>query len=361
MPIRYCLIADLHVHPWTEHSTLDKDGVPSRLRDCLRVLEVALSRDSIEEHGYDAVVLAGDIFHKRGSIATQAFNLVTELLAKAKHDNLIEVFAAVGNHDQADKAGTIHPLQAWQSAGLLELIDDNKRHGTHLHGISYCDSREDFEQRLDALEKPKGAVLICHHGFSDARVGGSLEFIVKEDISPEAFKGRDFRFVFSGHYHRRQPIGSGIVDNAMYIGSPLEHVRGDHDPEGKGFLVYDTETNDTLLVPIKAPQFVQLTQNRIHKEKWKHVKGNFVDVIYEELPCDPNTYRDRLIEAGARGVKMLPQPKKREAVKRMDINLGMDARTLLSTYMKNTKQQLEGLDEAEVLRTGLSLLSEIQK
>lgn len=366
--MKIVIISDLHIHPWQEYSVPLPNGAPSRLYASASVLNEVMNY-CLEHKIYD-VVIGGDLFHKRGVVFTQAYNLVVIFLASMKRAG-IRVWMVDGNHDHANKAGSVHSVQGLAKAGLVREVDEqgwsNWSLGGELivSGFSYCDSRELFEQRIEDADRNyrktyRGVSRIAalHHGFKGAKVGTVLEYQVKESIDPKMLDGAGFQYLFSGHYHGRQRIGD--LKNATYIGSPMEHVRGETAVQ-KGFLVYNSDKNTWKLVPVKRPQFVTLTQKMIDEKDYNIVSGNFVDVSYEELPKDPDIFKDRLYKKyEAVGVKLVPIPKRKTtATKRLDVDLSTDHRTLLERYLDF--KEVTGKERKRLLAKGLALLEQSQE
>lgn len=364
--MRIALLSDLHVHDWKEFSTVRKDGLPSRLHDCVSVL--ADVRRYCQDHGINTIVFGGDLFHKRGVLYTRAYTLVVEELAKMKHVG-ISVLMVDGNHDHADKSGSVHAVTALAKAGLVSAV---RREGFRnwrvvapdssdeliITGFSYCDDRLLFKSRIEEAESDYATncagqhrIIITHHGFRGAAVGSALEYTVKEELDADRlFRRTTFDYLFSGHYHQRQKIGRNT--NQEYIGSPLEHVRGDGGQQ-KGFLLYDTETASVELVPLTRPRFITLTQKQIDKDKLDEVNGNFIDVRYDELPVAGEVYTERLRKAGALGVQLVPLPKATRSVVRLDVDLSMSSSELLKRYVKHCKPKL---DRDKLLSLGSAFL-----
>jgi DNA repair exonuclease SbcCD nuclease subunit len=335
-------------------------------------------RDYCLEHGVDTVLFGGDLFHKRGIIYTLPYNLVVEELATWNSRGLA-LYANVGNHDLADRAGKVHALQALESAGLLHTVgadgwanwvlddDTSDDGGVMVTAVAYCSGADELRRRTDValgkrvrdrLGSQPFTVGLFHHGFKGAKVGTSLEYVVKEDADPDVY-AREFTMVCSGHYHAHQEIGT--LGNAWYVGSPMEFVRGETSP--KGFLVLDTEEGEFERVDLDLPRFVKLTEDQIadngfHLEA--HVTGNFVDVVFEELPMPWDSIEGVLRGLGALGVRACPlRADKLPKSSRLEVDLTAGDRQLLEAYMEHV-----GVDPSErddLLRAGLDLLNEAVK
>jgi len=358
--MRIALVSDIHIHDWSEFRVIE-DGVPSRLSHGVGVL--ADVRAYCNEHDIDVIAIIGDVFHKRNVIYTRPYRMVVEELQAMKRDGKI-VLAVTGNHDQADKEGTVSTIDTFAAAELVTHAVPPE-HGwatwefddLTIHGFNYCDNRELLLRRVDeALSNAAPAAVqigLFHHGFKGARVGSALEYIVKEDVDPGPL-GNAFDFIFSGHYHGRQSIGE--LENALYLGSPMQHTRGE-GREPKGFTVYDSKTNTATLVPIDRPRFVRVTQELLAAKPDKakrRIRGNFVDFHYEVW--DPHLHAD-LIKLGAAGVKLVPlrRSKITPDERRLEVDPTLSVKTVLKRYIKYRKDDVKHLDQTELLRIGLDL------
>jgi len=369
--MKRALVADLHIHEWREFATLDgADKVNSRLYDCYTVLQDM--RLYCGSHDIGVVVIAGDLFHKRGVLYTEAYNRVVYQLAQMQADGL-HVLCVDGNHDHANRAGTVHNIDALWTAGLVEGIPKHEGYCNWtvsaegagkviVSGYSYCENPAVFEQRLVAStseiatveHEDTARIAVCHHGFRGARVGSALEYQVKEEIDPAVFAAHGFDFIFSGHYHTRQKIGG--LPNALYLGSPLEHTRGIGGK--KGFTVYDTDTKTTKLVRTRRPRFITLDSDDTADWCAEVINGNFVDVLYSPAE-DPATLVKQIEAFGARGVKPVRVVTHKVATKRLDIDAALDTKSVLTRYVDYRKEEIKkaGLIPADVLKLGLDIIS----
>ncbi len=373
--MRIAIFSDAHVHAWAEHSQ-DDSGTPSRLLHCLSVLQRI--RHHCVDDEIDKVLFGGDLFHKRGVLYTLPYNLVVEELAEWKRRGL-QLFADVGNHDAADRLGKVHALQALASAGLLStvggdgwanwILDDEKtdNDGVVVTAVAYCSEAAELRRRADAALKERGTdqlgrqlftIGLFHHGFRGARVGTSLEYQVREDADPDEY-AQHFGVMFSGHYHAHQEIGS--LGNAWYVGSPMEFVRGETSP--KGFLVLDTEEAEFERVDLELPRFVKLTGEQIADDDFDVeglVRGNFVDVVFEDLPMEWEKVNRVLLHLGALGVRPCPlRADKLPKSSRLEVDPTAGDRQLLEAYMEHVG--VDPSERDELLRVGVELIEEAIK
>lgn len=367
--MKIAILSDTHVHSWSEHSR-DDNGVPSRLKHCISVWKQV--RKYCVKKNIGTVLFGGDLFHKRGVLYTQAYNLMVDELANLKAEN-IRLLANYGNHDMADRVGKVHALQALQSAGLLHTVGESGwenwtlrasegEQDVSISAIGYCQDAKELRRRTDSAlgdrETDAFTIGLFHHGFRGARVGTSLEYVVKEDADPDKYT-KDFDVQFSGHYHAHQEIGT--QGNAWYVGSPMEFVRGEVAP--KGFLVLDTELGEMERIDLDLPKFVTLEGHEIGDKDFdieEHVRGNFVDVVFEELPMPWEKVESTLRKLGAEGVKACAvRSAKLAKSSRLEVDATMGDKQLLEKYMEHVG--VEPSERDELLRVGMQLISEVAK
>ena len=363
--MRVAIFSDLHVHAWAEHAKPHSRCSNDRLWDCVSVIHDVYAY--CRHHDITTVLFGGDLFHKRGVIYTEAWNLVQEAFKLTANSN-ITTYLNDGNHDHANKAGSVHALEGLRSknvrivpAGLAKWVINDE---LILTSFPYTDSHVTFKERLEkALDTPEPAGLhrigLFHHGFRGARVGSTLEYQVKEEIDASILKGA-FDTVFSGHYHTRQDIVGCL--NASYIGSPLQHTRTDMrkaGSTGKGFLVYDTDKLTTTFVPLGRPEFILLTQKEVDSGD-ADVEGHFVDVVFEDYPGGKEELEKDLLEAGARGlnVEQARKVKVTSSKPRMVVDSTLDTKTVLTQYVKHEPSDI---DDAELIKVGLDLIGRVHK
>lgn len=366
--MKIAITADLHIHNWPEFSVPHPSGLPSRLHHCVSVLDSI--RDYCTVRRIKTLVIAGDLFHKRGVVYTQAYTETVKRLAALKQAG-ITVIAIDGNHDHADKAGSVHAIQALASAGLVTAVPSSGWLNTEVGDLliscySYCDNRTELAQRLAASDKASDKVNarwrlgIFHHGFEGARVGTTLEYQVKESLALDAVSLRKgqarFDFLLSGHYHQAQPINGNPT--AWYIGSPLEHVRGDGGLR-KGFAVYDSTTNKHEIVPLDLPRFIKLNAEDLNDaESTAEAAHNYVDLL---IPAgeDPSPYIAKLEHVPIAGLKVVFRAAEAttDQAQRLDVDLSMTPKKLLARYVKHTR----GARDKDLLALGLDLFEQAQE
>lgn len=203
------------------------------------ITKAAHEEGVIESGGY--LVNGGDLFNERGVIRTSVFDLLAATRRKwaemqVKHiDN-------VGNHDQEDRDGEMHPLRIFDTLPGSQVIEKpTVIEGVRWHFFPYSHRLE--SQMFDVSHglRPH-AVAFVHAGIKDAfRNDKSRD---TDGLQLGVFKG--WKRVFSGHYHFRHEIG-----NVQYIGSPMQHSFAEAGQD-KGFLIFDDKTNTVSFREVKG-------------------------------------------------------------------------------------------------------------
>lgn len=206
---KYVLYSDLHIRP-------------ERMDDCETVLKFV---GNFAEKNKAEIINGGDTFNTRGLMRTHCFDVLYTHYNEWYKKGLRQ-FIIVGNHDQEDKAGEIHPMRVFSSFEGWHVIDRPQIIDGNGFSPFVMNPRE-------AIKLMKGAKdVFVHWGFKGARRNaGNVD---SDGVEPALVSG--FRRVFSGHYHYRNHF-----DNVQYIGSPMQQNQGERDQE-KGVLLYDSKT-----------------------------------------------------------------------------------------------------------------------
>ena len=218
--MRILFYSDLHIRP-------------ERLEDCeivlTRVRELAL------QHKVDLVVNGGDTFNTRGTIRTNCFDALARHYNQWRKDGLRQVIL-IGNHDQEDRAGAIHPMRAFAFDGW-HVVDVP----TAINDFTFFPYMP-LDKIEDATLKYRSKYAVVHWGIRGAKRN---DWNVDIDGVPIEWL-ENYKAVFSGHYHYRNNI-----KNIQYIGSPMQQNFGEKE-QIKGTLLYDTKKDLSTFIPIEG-------------------------------------------------------------------------------------------------------------
>jgi DNA repair exonuclease SbcCD nuclease subunit len=205
-------------------------------------IEIALNevkRIALEKR-VDWVINCGDTFNTRGLLHTADFDLLQGIYSDWNENGISQIIV-VGNHDQEDKAGKIHPMKIFDCFKNWIIVDKP----IYLESLNfwfcpYIYDRKETEQAI--LSAPINSYAVVHWGIAGAQMN---DFRIDEDGIPVKWI-KKFKKVFSGHYHLRNTF-----ENVQYIGSLLQK---DFNEMGcdKGVLLYDIETDNLEFIEVKG-------------------------------------------------------------------------------------------------------------
>jgi len=189
---------------------------------------------TLEQYGITTVIHMGDAFDSRKSIDYQSLEwakrVVFEPLSK------YEVHMIVGNHDSYYKNtnNTNSPqllLKDYPNVKTYSSPTEIKVENLNILLLPWiCMDNE--EQSLKLIKKTKAKVAMGHLELQGFRVNRSL--VMEHGLEADIFK--NFKKVFSGHYHTRSNNGT-----VFYTGNPYEIYWTDVG-DTRGFTIFDTET-----------------------------------------------------------------------------------------------------------------------
>jgi len=346
--------SDLHAHPF-KNGTLTEHGRNSRVDDAVSVINQAY--DHAEKIGAEYVVFGGDLFDRRKSIDVDTFNRVHSVVSN--RSKAVKTLMIPGNHDQANKSGTIHALQRFGSGDQCIVFSEpvwvELGDGVGLFGIPYYDdgqtiseyARAGVDCRPEHIEK---AILLMHYGVYGAKVGPS-DYVLPCELNLSMLDPDHWDIILSGHYH----IGQQIGDNFHYIGSAMQH-RWDDAGFNKSFLVIDTDDFSLSRTPTVAPRFV-VFKGQVEGD----VDNCFVRLVtdYEIEFQEKEKIISTLTEAGAISVEFRYEPKQ-EIVHEERISFSEEKGLygVVEEYVGSGIVDTDGLDEERLVSVGKNILSQ---
>lgn len=233
---------------------------PDRIVDAKRVLDTI--NYCAKKFDIDYIVNCGDTFHTRGLIKTSCFDVIQQSYDKWAREGLKQIIL-VGNHDQEDKIGEIHPMKVFGNYKGWYVVDSPMclPESTDIVLWPYSNnlSKEDIESFI--LFEHSSHTLITHWGIEGAKRNDSN---IDTNGVPLSWI-KPFKRVFSGHYHYRNEIS-----NVQYIGSPMQQDFGEMGQD-KGLIIWDSETDDLKFLKIDGTMehkemIVSLSADGVEKE-----------------------------------------------------------------------------------------------
>lgn len=363
--MRIVLFSDLHAHPLKPYATVLENGMNSRLADAISIIrqvrDVALSVNA------DLVLFGGDMFHVRRHIAVRAFNAVYEAMAEFALEK-IPIVMIHGNHDQADRQGADYSIYAFQTfctvigkPGWYEV--GTKSQSVHLCAVPYMeniehlrDVIEDKPVNLKVSSAPHPQLFLGHLGIQGAKVGADFVYVNPHDPAITDLSMEKFDAGFLGHYHEHQQLPAS--GNFWYIGAPMHHTWGDRDDPNRGCVVYDTEKRSFQRVPLKAPEFIEVSAKAGPS---RDLEDSYVRVISDRVWSDDER-EDFRQKSGARSVEVeqLSNGVQKAATPRLQIQPGSSYQDLVERYVRSGLVPADDLDPDYLMMLGLEILEEIE-
>lgn len=197
-------------------------------------------KDIAIQRRVDVIFNGGDTFNTRGLLKTADFDILQSAYQDWVVSKLRQIIL-IGNHDQEDKEGEIHPMKIFDVFKGWEVIDQPRYlKEFNFQFFPYIFSKKKIEEEI--LKAPTNCYALVHWGIHGAKMN---DFKTDMDGVPVKWLSK-FKKVFSGHYHLRNSF-----ENVQYIGSPLQQSFAEKDQE-KGVLIFDTESDQIEFVEIEG-------------------------------------------------------------------------------------------------------------
>jgi DNA repair exonuclease SbcCD nuclease subunit len=287
----YGLISDLHCHDWSAFSSLDSEGRNTRLMSILN--EVDRCCVEVKKLGGDKVLIAGDMFHTRGSVDPSVYNPTKDAFEKWR--GKISFVGIAGNHDLKSKES----IELGSSVNMLKSdnvhFHHKKAYGAYFCMVPWISSPDVYKDEICSAKVNIGDCsnvdLICHVG-----IDGTLATMPDHGVDASWFASLGFRRVFSGHYHNYKDFGNGVYS----IGATTHQTWSDVGTKA-GFMI--VHQDHTQWFASHAPSFIELDGTEDPEELELIVDGHFVKAKLGA--CDLSAIkemRELLFKLGAKGV-----------------------------------------------------------
>lgn len=354
--IPYGLIADVHLHNWSQFATTNEDGVNSRLRIILNEIERAA--DAVIEAEGDKLVIAGDLFHVRGSVAPSVLNPAFDTFKKIIERG-ITVYAIPGNHDlegkESDRVSnaiealsTLHRFYVANEPNMVVLGSGKAFSQVVL--MPWFSSVSKLMETIEEIEREalarESCDLIIH-----APVNGVIMGIPDHGLSAGELAKLGFKRVFAGHYHNHVDFGNGVYS----IGATTHQTWSDVGSKAGFLLVYPDRVEYRAS---HAPKFIDITAETKEEELPLIVDGNYCRVkLTDVTESEARTIREGLLEMGALGV-VLHVAKTKTVTTRTGatVKTGASLEQSVTEFVKEKKFD----NEAAVMKACQDILAEVR-
>jgi len=275
MPIRILHFADAHIDMLNRGKHDPESGLPVRVMDFLRSLDVIVNT-AIEER-VDLVLFAGDAFKDRSPAPTFIREWGRRIMRLSRAG--IPTVLLVGNHDLSPAAHRAHALDPFETFAVphVQVVDEPKLlTPADLDGLALqivalpwvsrsgllaflgeeqtnLSLREIYDrigelltrgvQKLLSQADPRlPLVLTAHASVQGARYGAERLVMLGNDLVLPASLVKDPRwaYVALGHIHKKQNLNEGSQPPVIYPGS-IERVDFGEADEDKFFVIATLE------------------------------------------------------------------------------------------------------------------------
>lgn len=292
------LMADIHLHPWSAFATTTPEGVNNRLQGLLG--EMHRCAAEVKAAGGHVIVIAGDVFHVRGSVSPTVLNATRDMLAATVAEFGVRWVIMPGNHDLEGKDTTrlSSAVTSLEMPGVC-VISDVARVGSRLL-IPWVEGADNLKRLLQSENIDQDTDLILH-----APIDGVIEGLPLHGLDPTFLASLGARRVFAGHYHNHKAFSGGVYS----IGALAHHTWSDVKTSAGFLLVSDTAVDWRQS---RLPQFIDL-DNLVSMDPVEialTVDRNFVRVKVETAKtAEVEAARKELMDMGAAGVIVQAKPK----------------------------------------------------
>lgn len=350
------IFSDPHYHDFTQFSTINANGLNSRLADTLRATVEAYKY--LEREGGKEAICAGDIFHVRGKVKPSVLNPTSELFRKLQFGAGKHTYAISGNHDlETDKSSTLNSsITALRDVGMQVWSDGP---GSAIVGETSV-TFVPWEPDLNKLRKYIATQHPAHLGRPSALVlhaplNGVIKGLPDHGLTPDDFKDCKYDKVFIGHYHNHKSFKVGKCE-VISVGALTHQNFGDVDNLA-GYLLWYPETGVVEHHTTSAPKFMRVFADDVAYLDEDQCRDNYIKVVdgYYDDAAEIDAIKNGLILKGAKAV-VVEGITKRPAVTRGTTS-SSSAPTIHSILGDYVRRQYPGEDP--VLIEALDILNEV--
>lgn len=342
-----------------------------------RLFNIVSALSDVREYCLDNAIntclMAGDLFHSRGSVETVVFNSVYKVFERFKQDN-IEVIMIAGNHDQFDSSPvpenslyTFNQICKVVSVPeTIDLIDKDTGEIIKLCALPYSKDKLMLKKYLDKfVEDTKGdtgsdKILMAHLGLSGSLIG-SANYVISDEWNISDLNERYFKYTVLGHYHKPQFVTEGC----FYTGSLLQNNFND-EGDKHGFMVLDTDFRwDVQQVALDYPEFITITKDNVENFSAEQLAKNYIRVASNATDADEVMGAlDSVIseaayayEEGAFNQIRVEVEKDYDSDNRSDISISMSLTEVIQVYAKENAADSD--DVKALIEKGLDIVSKV--
>ena len=273
--MKFLATGDLQIHAWRQFSYTLKNGMNSRLYNCLKVFDFLL--EEAKKRGIKRILINGDTFEENSYIDVEVFD-ATYLRLEKLHSVGMEVVINIGNHDISRQSGRriLHSLRAFRKVATV-VEEPTHIWGDSVFVVPWDSSPDRIKEAIRSCKASKNKILVLHCGVQGATTGPT-SYLVRNPIKLDDVRHTEFGLVVLSDYHTRQ----FLAPNVLYMGSPLQHSFGEiHSPCVWRFSAGGRGIHPRMeKIPTSFPRFRRVSVSSEHElsHRTRNFKGDYVQV-----------------------------------------------------------------------------------
>lgn len=289
--------------------------------------------------------IAGDIFEKSSRIKNEAFLPLFRKLKEIKDTTKIEIYFIVGNHDAIDDYNN-SIMEVFSPFGkVISDFDTIEIEGEKIDLLAYTKDQSKVKKNTGS------SILITHLEIMNFKFDN--DYVAREATAIPIESFIDYKYVFSGHFHRHQH-----KKNIVYQGSPYQ-TSGEEEGQIKGFVVYEIGNEWKFVKYSGAPEYITLSPEQILSNEIDY-SNKFVSVKLEEKVDNFVQLKHLLYEKGAIEVKPIFLKKESDfeiLQENLNFKINDNVEKLLDEHIRGLK--IENIDNEILIKLLGDIRSEI--
>lgn len=273
------------------------DGINARLLDTLNCMDFLAQ--TADEQEVDAIIIAGDLFHKSKLWADEMLwevQKATDWLNKLAHIAPVILLYGTPNHDNMEAFNTIRKLghpnlyiftqpdvrMVQTKSGSLQVAAlpgfDKGYFRSKMPGLSAEEENSMFTQELSncimglsaAVDPSIPSVLVSHYTVVGCQYENGDHIFMQNEVvlTPSTIDSTPFDLIALGHIHRAQKVDT-CSKPTYYCGS-INALTFNEEGQEKGFWIHEYGKESA-------------TSQNLGKCSWLHIGSKFIKTPYREF------------------------------------------------------------------------------
>jgi hypothetical protein len=304
---------------------------------------------TLEKEKVSTIIDLGDTFDNRKYIDFNTFNRVKENYFERLHG--YEVHMILGNHciyyKNTNRVNSPELLLNQYSNIRIYASPEHIKLGSKKFLMLPWINTENRGDILNLLETSDADNVCGHLEINGFEITSGMKF---DHGGLEASMFKNFKRVWSGHFHHRSKKG-----NIQYLGNPYQMFWNDYK-DTRGFHIYDTETDKLKFVANPFEIFEKIFYNDkkedYNKKDVSCYKDKYIKIVVEEK-WDYQMFEtliDRLYNLGVHGISIVENLVSEDTVADIDIS-SKDTLTLLNEYIDDVEMSVDKIDLKNLVRS----------